>query len=84
MYCMTLACLRYSTVRWESCISFVASQCCRGSSLLFFLFFLALLLLLQDKTKIFMAKYFCNKLHIAFGLMLALGLALGRKFPFAF
>ncbi|WVZ26443.1 hypothetical protein V8G54_004987 [Vigna mungo] len=36
----------------------------------------------QDKNKIFMAKYFCVRLHALFGVALALGLVLARKTTF--
>jgi 1,4-dihydroxy-2-naphthoate octaprenyltransferase len=34
--------------------------------------------LFQDKNKIFMAKYFCVRLHALFGAALAFGLVLAR------
>lgn len=37
--------------------------------------------LLQDKQKIFMAKYFCVRLHSLFGTALAAGLVVSRMFP---
>ncbi|BAT73941.1 hypothetical protein VIGAN_01151200 [Vigna angularis var. angularis] len=36
----------------------------------------------KDKNKIFMAKYFCVRLHALFGVALALGLVLARKITF--
>eukprot|EP00897_Mesotaenium_endlicherianum_P006989 jgi/Mesen1/6318/ME000326S05459 len=36
----------------------------------------------QDTTKIFMAKYFCVRLHVSYGLYMALGLFLGSWKPF--
>lgn len=37
--------------------------------------------LLQDKHKIFMAKYYCVRLHSLFGTALAAGLLVSRMFP---
>lgn len=34
--------------------------------------------LAQDKSKIFMAKYFCVRLHVAFGMALAISICLGK------
>ncbi|ERN14748.1 hypothetical protein AMTR_s00038p00239380 [Amborella trichopoda] len=33
----------------------------------------------NDKTKIFMAKYYCVRLHALFGIALAIGLAMARR-----
>lgn len=34
---------------------------------------------MQDNTKIFMAKYYCVRLHALFGMALASGLVLARN-----
>jgi hypothetical protein len=37
----------------------------------------------QDKNLIFMAKYYCVRLHVALGLALSVGLVLAPKVPAA-